>query len=225
VRKTFFARWRASFLAGLAVTLPALLTLAVVKWLFGTISSFTDTLLFFLKFSLAPKQVYENGQSGPMLWYWSLLALVLAIFLISFAGVLARYYIGRRMIEWLDLAMMNMPLLNKFYAAIKQVNEAFSGNKNSFKTVVLVEFPREGMYSVGFLTSDQRDEVQQKTMENVVSVFIPTTPNPTSGFLVLVPEDKVTKLNMTVADGFKYIVSLGAIVPETLPPVVAGKRK
>jgi uncharacterized membrane protein len=225
VRKTFFARWRASFLAGLAVTLPALLTLAVVKWLFGTISSFTDTLLFFLKFSLAPKQVYENGQSGPMLWYWSLLALVLAIFLISFAGVLARYYIGRRMIEWLDLAMMNMPLLNKFYAAIKQVNEAFSGNKNSFKTVVLVEFPREGMFSVGFLTSDQRDEVQQKTMENVVSVFIPTTPNPTSGFLVLVPADKVTKLDMTVADGFKYIVSLGAIVPETLPPVVAGKRK
>lgn len=225
MRKTFFARWRASFLAGLAVTLPALLTLAVVKWLFGTISSFTDTLLFFLKFSLAPKQVYENGQSGPMLWYWSLLALVLAIFLISFAGVLARYYIGRRMIEWLDLAMMNMPLLNKFYAAIKQVNEAFSGNKNSFKTVVLVEFPREGMFSVGFLTSDQRDEVQQKTMENVVSVFIPTTPNPTSGFLVLVPADKVTKLDMTVADGFKYIVSLGAIVPETLPPVVAGKRK
>jgi uncharacterized membrane protein len=139
--------------------------------------------------------------------------------------VLARYYIGRRMIEWLDLAMMNMPLLNKFYAAIKQVNEAFSGNKNSFKTVVLVEFPREGMFSVGFLTSDQRDEVQQKTMENVVSVFIPTTPNPTSGFLVLVPADKVTKLDMTVADGFKYIVSLGAIVPETLPPVVAGKRK
>jgi uncharacterized membrane protein len=225
VRKTFFARWRASFLAGLAVTLPALLTLAVVKWLFGTISSFTDTLLFFLKFSLTPQQLYENGQSGPMLWYWSLLALVLAVFLITFAGVLARYYIGRRMIEWLDLAMMNMPLLNKFYAAIKQVNEAFSGNKNSFKTVVLVEFPREGMYSVGFLTSDQRDEVQQKTMENVVSVFIPTTPNPTSGFLVLVPEDKVTKLNMTVADGFKYIVSLGAIVPETLPPVVAGKRK
>jgi len=218
VRKTFFARWRASFLAGLAVTLPALLTLAVVKWLFGTISSFTDTLLFFLKFSLAPKQVYENGQSGPMLWYWSLLALVLAIFLISFAGVLARYYIGRRMIEWLDLAMMNMPLLNKFYAAIKQVNEAFSGNKNSFKTVVLVEFPREGMFSVGFLTSDQRDEVQQKTMENVVSVFIPTTPNPTSGFLVLVPADKVTKLDMTVADGFKYIVSLGSIAPE-LPPV------
>ncbi len=219
MRRTIFARWRASFLTGLAVALPALLTIAVVKWLFGTISSFTDTLLFFLKFLLDPKEVYENGQSGPMYWYWSLLALLLAVILISTVGVLARYYIGKRMIEWLDTAMMNVPLMNKFYGAIKQVNEAFSGNKNSFKTVVLVEFPREGMYSVGFLTSEQRAEVQQKTKEQVVSVFIPTTPNPTSGFLVLVPEDKVTKLDMSVADGIKYIVSLGSISPEQLPPL------
>ena len=218
MRKTFFARWRASFLTGLAVTLPALLTLAAVKWLFGTISSFTDTLLFFLKYChLDSKDIYENGQSGSMFWYWSLLALVLAIILISSVGVLARYYIGKRIIEWLDVAMMNVPFLNKIYGAIKQLNDAFSGNKNSFKTVVLVEFPREGMYSVGFLTSEQRAEVQQKTKEKVVAVFIPTTPNPTSGFLVLVPEDKVTKLDMSVADGIKYIISLGSIAPENLP--------
>ena len=146
MRKTIFARWRRSFLTGLAIALPALLTLAAVKWLFGTISSFTDTLLFFLKYChIDPKYVYENGQSGPMFWYWSLLALMLAVVLISLVGVLASYYIGKRLIEWLDLAMMNVPLLNKFYGAIKQVNDAFaSGNKNSFKTVVLVEFPREG---------------------------------------------------------------------------------
>jgi len=215
VRKTIFARWRASFFAGLAITLPALLTLAAVKWLFGTISSFTDTLLFFLKYCpIDPKYVYENGQSGPMFWYWSLLALALAVLLISIAGVLTRYYIGKRLIKWLDTAMMNVPLLNKVYGAIKQINEAFSGNKNSFKTVVMVEFPREGMYSVGFLTSEQRAEVQQKTKEKVVCVFIPTTPNPTSGFLLLVPEDKVIKLDMSVADGIKYIVSLGSIAPE-----------
>jgi len=217
MRKSIFARWRASFFTGLAVALPALLTLAVVKWLFGTISSFTDTLLFFLPYVLAPKAVYENGQSGPMFWHWSLLALLLAAVLISIVGVLARYYIGKRLIEWLDVAMMNVPIMNKFYGAIKQVNEAFSGNKNSFKTVVLVEFPREGMYSVGFITSEQHAEVQQKTKEKVVAVFIPTTPNPTSGFLVLVPEDKVTKLEMSVADGIKYIVSLGSIAPELLP--------
>ena len=134
MRKSIFARWRASFFTGLAVTLPALLTLAVVKWLFGTISSFTDTLLFFLPYVLAPKAVYENGQSGPMFWHWSLLALLLAAVLISIVGVLARYYIGKRLIEWLDVAMMNVPIMNKFYGAIKQVNEAFSGNKNSFKT-------------------------------------------------------------------------------------------
>jgi len=220
VKKSFFARFRASFLTGLAITLPAIISLAALKWLFGTVSSFTDALLFFLKYFLDPKAVYENGQSGAMFWYWSLLALILAVVLISTVGVLARYYIGKRMIEWLDTAMMNVPLLNKFYGAIKQVNEAFAGNKNSFKTVVLVEFPREGMYSVGFLTSEQRAEMQQKTRENVVAVFIPTTPNPTSGFLVLVPEDKVTRLDMSVADGIKYIVSLGSISPVLLPPKI-----
>ena len=92
---------------------------------------------------------------------------VLAVALISAVGVLARYYIGKRMIEWTDRVMMRVPLLNKIYGAIKQVNEAFSGNKHSFKTVVLVEFPREGIYSIGFLTSEQRDEVQQKTREKV----------------------------------------------------------
>ena len=220
MRKTIFARWRRSFLTGLAVSLPALVTLAAVKWIFGTISSFTDTLLFFLPFVLKPGKVYQDGQSGPMFWYWSLLALVLAAVLIALVGVLARYYIGKRIIEWLDSLMMHVPFLNKFYAAIKQVNEAFAGNKNSFKTVVLVEFPREGIYSVGFITNEQHGEVQQKTREKVVCVFVPTTPNPTSGFLILVPEEKVTKLDMTVADGIKYIVSLGSISPGLTPPTI-----
>jgi uncharacterized membrane protein len=110
---------------------------------------------------------------------------------------------------------MNVPIFNKFYGAIKQVNDAFSGNKNSFKTVVMVEFPREGMYSVGFLTSEEPAELRAKIEEKLVCVFIPTTPNPTSGFLVLVPIARVTKLNMSVSDGVKYIVSLGSISPET----------
>lgn len=217
MRKTFFARWRRSFLTGLAVSLPALLTLAAMKWIFGTISSFTDTLLFFLPWVVDEKQVYKDLQAGTVFWYWSVLALGLAVTLITALGMAAQHYIGKRMIEWLDLAMMNVPVVNKFYGAIKQVNEAFAGNKNSFKTVVLVEFPREGIYSVGFITSDQHAEVQHKTKEKVVAVFIPTTPNPTSGFLVLVPEDKVTELDMSVADGIKYIVSLGSITPESLP--------
>lgn len=224
MRKTIFTSWRASFFTGLAVSLPALLTLAAVKWIFGTITSFTDTLLFFLPKWLPPGEVFEDGHSGAMFWYWSLLALLLAALLISGVGLLTRYYIGKRIIEWLDHAMMHVPLLNKFYGAIKQVNDAFSGSKSSFKTVVLVEFPREGIFSVGFLTSDDNAEASRKTGEHLVSVFIPTTPNPTSGFLVLVPVDTVTKLDMSVAEGVKYIVSLGAITPE-LPPETRPKRK
>ena len=217
MKKTIFARWRARFFTGLAVTLPALLTLAAVKWIFGTISSFTDTLLFFLPKSLTHEGLITplDGK-GDMSWYWSVVALVLAALLISLVGVLARYYIGKRLIEWLDTLMMNVPLLNKFYGTIKQVNQAFGGKNSSFKTVVLVEFPGPGCHSVGFITSETQGEVQLKAGKNLVSVFIPTTPNPTSGFLVLVPEEKLTKLDMSVADGIKFIVSLGAIAPEQL---------
>jgi uncharacterized membrane protein len=213
VSKSFFTRWRKSFFAGLAVTLPAIVSIAAVLWVFKTVSNLTDLLLFFM-----PKEItHQNHGDGETYWYWSAAALFVAVVLISLIGLLARYYVGKRMIEWVDGVMMHVPFVNKFYSAIKQVNEAFAGNRNSFKTVVLVEFPSAGMHSVGFITSDQNDEMQQKTNEKVVSVFVPTTPNPTSGFLILVPENKVTKLNMSVADGIKFIVSLGSISPETLP--------
>jgi uncharacterized membrane protein len=215
--RSVFARWRANFLTGLVVLLPAVLTLALVKWIFGTIASVTDLLLFFVPRSLT----HDDAGKGPMFWHWSLAAFGLAVVLVSLAGLLARYYVGKRMIAWLDSTMLRVPLLNKIYGTIKQVNEAFgSGSKTSFKTVVLVEFPRAGMYSVGFLTSEQHAEVQAKTKEEVVCVFVPTTPNPTSGFLVLVPEDKVTRLEMSVADGIKYIISLGSVAPDYPQPGV-----
>ncbi len=221
MKKTLFARWRANFLTGLAVLLPAVITLAVVKWLFGTIASITDLLLFFLPQSL----IHSDAGRGPIHWYWSLAALALAVLLVSLMGLLARYYVGKRIIAWLDNTMLRLPLLNKIYATIKQVNEAIGTNKKTaFKTVVLVEFPREGMYSVGFITSEQHDEVQAKTKEKVVCVFVPTTPNPTSGFLVLVPENKVTKLDMSVADAIKYIISLGSVSPGYAPPPPAIPR-
>ena len=218
MKKTFFARWRASFFAGLAVVLPGVITLAIVKWFFGTVSSFTDALLFFLPHFLDPQFIYQDGQSGPMFWYWSLLALLLAVVMVSVIGVLARYYFGKRMIAWADGMMLRVPVLNKIYGTIKQVDEALtSGKKSSFKTVVLVEYPREGIYSVGFITSEQEDEVQMKTGKKCVCVFIPTTPIPTSGFLILLPEEKIIKLEMSVADGFKYIISVGALTQEQKP--------
>ena len=209
--RTLFGRWRTNFITGLAVLLPAFITLAIVKWLFGTIASITDLLLFFLPKALT----HEDGGKGPMFWYWSLAALTLAVLLVSLAGLLARYYVGKKMIGWLDAAMLRVPLLNKIYSTIKQVNDAFSvGKDTAFKTVVLVQFPREGLYSVGFITSEQHAEVQQKTRAKVVCVFVPTTPNPTSGFLVLAPEDKIIRLEMSVANAIKYIISLGSVAPE-----------
>ena len=214
MKNNLLARWQANFLAGLAIVLPAVISIAVVVWLFGTVANITDTLLFFL-----PREMTHSRQGdGPMAWYWSLMALALAIFLIGAVGLLARNYFGKRMIEWVDAALLRIPLLNKVYGTMKQVNDAFSsGNKTSFRTVALVEYPRLGLYSMGFITGEQQGEAQAKLPEKVVCVFIPTTPNPTSGFLLLVPEDKVIKLEMSVADGIKYVISLGAIVPEHHP--------
>jgi uncharacterized membrane protein len=210
VRKSLLARWRSSFLTGLAVLLPALISVGVVVWLFRNVSDLTDKLLFFLP----PSLTHAEGGNGPMYWYWSLFALVFAIAAISIIGVIARFYIGKKIIEWMDRALLQVPFLNKIYGATKQVNDALtSGDKNSFKTVVMIEFPHPGSYAIGFLTSEQAGEPQSKSQEKLLCVFVPTTPNPTGGFLVLVPESKVTKLEMSVADGLKYIISLGAIAP------------
>lgn len=204
-------RWQANFLAGLAIVLPGIISVAALLWIFRSVAAITDTLLFFLPTRLTHQ---DHGQ-GPMYGYWSLAALILAVFLIGCVGVLARYYFGKRLIEWVDSALLRIPILNKIYGAMKQVNDAFSSsNKTAFRTVVLVEFPRPGVYSMGFLTSERQGEPQARLGEKVVGVFVPATPNPTSGFLMLVPENQVVKLDMSVADGIKYILSLGAIVPD-----------
>jgi uncharacterized membrane protein len=210
VKKSIFARWQANFWAGLAIVLPGVISLAVLRWLFGTVANITDTLLIFLP----AKLTHHNDGTGAMYWYWSLVALALAIFLIGTVGLLARNYFGRKIIEWVDSALLRIPLLNKIYSATKQVNDAFSSsNKTAFRTVVLVEFPHAGTYSIGFITSDQQETVQAKTGQKVVCVFVPATPNPTSGFLLMVPEEKVIKLEMSVPDAIKYVISLGAILP------------
>src|SRR6185295_16580757 len=151
-------------------------------------------------------------------WYWSAVAFLLAVLLVTLAGILTRYYVGKQMVAWLDGVMLRVPLLNKIYGAIKQINDSFgSGGKNSFKTVVRVEFPREGMYSIGFITSEGHDEVRARSREKLVSVFVPTTPMPTTGFLILVSEENLVKLDMSVAEAIKYIVSLGSISTDLMP--------
>ncbi len=218
MNKGILSKWRANFFAGLAIVLPAVITIVVIFWLFFTASRITDTLLIFIPQRITHESLGGEAGAGPMHWYWSLVALTLAVLLTSVVGLLARNYLGKKLIEWVDASLLNLPFLNKIYGATKQVNDAFtSGNKTSFKTVVMIEFPRAGMYSVGFLTSEVHAEIQSRMTGKVVCVFIPTTPNPTSGFMVLVPEEQVTKLDMSVADGIKFIISLGSISPEHTP--------
>lgn len=217
---SLLARWRGSFLTGLAVILPGVLTLAVIKWLFGTIAIFTDSLLFFLP----GRWTHQDAGNGPMFWYWSVAAFVMAIGLVTLVGLLTRYYIGKRIIAWMDGAMLRLPLLNKIYATLKQLNEAFTTSKKTpFKSVVQIEFPADGSYAVGFTTTGQNERFVNQANERLVNVFVPTTPFLTSGFLILVPEGKITRLDMSVADGIKYIISLGSIAPEAAP--AAPKRE
>jgi uncharacterized membrane protein len=205
----YLKRWRANFFAGLAIVMPAFISIAVVVWLFQNVSNVTNELLFFLPRSwLFPK--LPDGNYGEIYWYWRWIALVWAVFLVCLVGRYGRYYLGRKTIEWLDTAIMRVPLLNKIYGTIKQVNESFTSNKSSFKQVVLVTFPHGRSKAVGFVTGEQLG----LGGERLVSVFVPTTPNPTSGFLLLLPESEITRLDMSVADGIKFIISLGVISPE-----------
>ncbi len=205
---SFFSQFRGNFLAGLAILLPGLISIGFLFWFFGTISNFTDALLFFVPHKLT----HTHGGEGPLLWYWSLAALVLGLLLVALTGQLARYYLGRQAIKWGDQALMQIPLVNKIYSTVKQVNEAFSSNKSSFKQVVLVAFPHANARSIGFVTGEQKH--LSIDGQPLVSVFIPTTPNPTSGFLIMLPESEIVKLDMSVADGIKFIISLGALSPD-----------
>jgi uncharacterized membrane protein len=207
----FFTRWRTNFFTGLAIVLPAIISVAVLIWLFGTISGITDTLLFFLPKHWTHQHGAAGPGTGPVYWYWSLAALILAVFLITAIGRFARNYFAERVLESIDGFLLRIPLLNKIYGTVKQVNEAFTSNKSSFKGVVLVPYPHANSYSIGFVTSDR---TLPKTGEKLIGVFIPTTPNPTAGFLIFVPEPDVMKMDMSVAEGIKFIISLGAIPPE-----------
>lgn len=206
-------RLQANFFAGLAIVFPAVVSIAVLVWLFGTVSNLTDTLLIFLPKSLT----HSDDGKGPMHWYWSLMALALAICLVCIVGRYARHFFGKRVIQMVDIAILKVPLLNKIYGTIKQVNEAFANNKSSFKEVVLVRFPHGACYSMAFITGEQTF-IPGKTGEKMFSVFVPTTPNPTSGFLIFVSENQITKLNLSVPDGIKLIISAGSVSPGNVSP-------
>jgi len=207
--------WRNNFFAGLAVVLPIGISIGVFLWLFGTVANFTDRLLFFI-----PKDIThaKNGDGGVH-WWWSCIAFAWAAVILGLIGRFTRYYIGRKLVNLTERIMLAIPILNTIYGAVKQINEAFASDRASaFEQVVLVQFPRPGSWSVGFLTSENHPEASMRTGETLNSVFVPTTPNPTSGFLCMLPEDDIVRMDMSVADGIKYIMSLGAVAPELESP-------
>lgn len=147
-------------------------------------------------------------------WYMPGLGIAVLLIIVFLIGLLTANFVGRRLLEIWEGLLKKVPLVNSIYSALKQIVDTFSfkGGGN-FNRVVLVEYPRKGMYAIGFVTGTTKGEIQEKTREKVLNVFVATTPNPTSGFLLLVPEDQVIPLEMKVEDGMKMIISGGIITP------------
>ena len=151
-----------------------------------------------------------------------LLAVVVLIGLTIVVGWLARRVVGKRLIAVAEMLIRQVPLLNRIYPFMKEISDTvLSGKKTMFQRVVLVEFPRPGLYSIGFVTGATGGELQTRINAPLLNVFVPTTPIPTNGFLIFVPQDHVVNLAMTVAEGMKLVISGGTVVP---PLPVDGNR-
>jgi uncharacterized membrane protein len=142
------------------------------------------------------------------------LGLILVVIIILVVGILTRNFIGRKIVRFGENIVNRIPFVRSLYMGVKQLVEAFFIQKNdAFKRVALLEYPRRGAYVLGFITGESKGEVQIKTDKKMINVFVPTTPNPTSGFYILIPEDDLIILNMTVEDAFKLIISGGIFSP------------
>jgi uncharacterized membrane protein len=135
-----------------------------------------------------------------------------SILLILIIGFVVTNVLGARLIDYTEKLLHKVPIVPKIYFAIKQIIDAFSmQGKHSFSKVAMIEYPRKGIYSIGFIISECRAEIQSAAGKKLINVFIPTTPNPTTGFLVMAPEEDITILDMTVEDGLKLILSVGMV--------------
>lgn len=188
--KDYFKKY---FITGLFVIIPIWATYYVLTALLGVIDGI-----------LADLPEYYLGSRVPGMGIITLVVFVLLV------GILSANYFGKRVVEFSDVLFQRVPLVRGVYTTVKQIMQTFSLEKSNFHGVAVVEYPRKGCWSVGFVTG----EVQGSTIGmtgKFVTVFVPTTPNPTAGFLLILPEDEVTRLNMTVEQGMKFIVSLGLV--------------
>ena len=204
---------RKYLIAGLLVWLPVGATILVIKLLVDTM----DQTLLLLPPAWRPAELLGFNVPG--------LGIALSIVVVFATGVVFANFLGRRLVAFWEALLARIPLVRTVYTAVKQVTETlFSSSSQSFRQVLLVEYPRRGMWSLGFQTNTELGEVQEKTGEEVLAIFVPTTPNPTSGFVLMVPRKDVVALDMSVDEGLKMIVSMGVVVPtwsKEGPPAVA----
>lgn len=223
-RRGIFAGLRASFLTGLVIVAPAVLTI----WLITTFVEFIDARVM----PLIPRDALQ-GLLPERLAVLDLvnfpgIGLVIALVFTLIVGWLAKGYIGRSLIQWGEDIVARMPVVRSLYNGLKQIAETvFAQSSTSFNRACLVEYPRPGLWAVAFVSTDTKGEIARKIGgDKLISVFLPTTPNPTSGFLLFVPEKDVIALDMSIEDAAKLIISAGLVAPDPARPgQVTRKRR
>jgi uncharacterized membrane protein len=200
-------------IAGLLVWMPLGITFLVIRAIVG----FLDKILLLLPADYQPENLIGFNIPG--------LGVALAVFLVIATGMIVANLLGKRLVAAWESLLDRIPLVRTLYKGIKQIMEAvLATDAKSFRKVLLVEYPRKGLWSVAFMTSDQLGDVQEKTKPDVISVFIPTTPNPTSGFVIMVPQSDAIELDMSVEDGLKMIISMGVVVPKSKTDQLAAQQ-
>lgn len=199
-----FSEIRKTFVAGLLVAIPISLTIFIFIWLFNTVDAKLGEPIARLINERFAFEQFADPIPG-----FGLLILIALIFL---AGAFARNYFGGRLIALGDHIVTQIPIISRIYIAIREISEAiFSEKREVFRKAILIEYPRKGVYSIAFFTQDTRGPVQEALDHDVVSVFVPTTPIPTSGYLLFVPKDQILELDMSVEDALKLVISGGSI--------------
>ncbi len=204
-RRTMFSGLRASFLTGLVVIAPIALTL----WLIWTVAGWVDSwVLPFVPVWLRPDQYIGLNIRGVGVFVF----LVFTIFI----GWMAKGIIGKSMLSWAEGLVQGLPVVRSIYNGLKQIAETvFAQSESSFDTACLVEYPRKGIWAIAFISTSAKGEIEGKidVDDDKTAVFLPTTPNPTSGFLLFVPKSDVIELEMSVEDAAKLVISAGLVYP------------
>ena len=205
------AKVRNTFLAGLLVLIPTAITIYAFYFVFSKLNNM-------LTLPRLTKIVNLFGLELPASFGIPFLSVIATIVLIFLVGLITTSYVGKKIVESLEKALEKVPLFRTIYQASKNIIEALANpEKNAFRQAVLLEYPRKGIYAVGFVTADAPkgiDDLQSDA--HLVNVFVPTAPNPTSGFLVIIPKKDVIPLDISIEEGFRLIISAGTVSPENI---------